>query len=53
MSSVNKQALREEFDTLKGRFKQLSADDKMSDESRTLIQALLMLFEVLMVLTPA
>jgi transposase len=48
MSNVNKQALREEFDTLKAQFEQLSADGKISDESRTLFQALLMLFQVLM-----
>ncbi len=48
MATVNKQSLREEFDTLKGRFEQLSADGKMTEESRTLFQALLMLFELLM-----
>jgi transposase len=48
MASVNQQLLREEFDTLKARFEQLSADGKMAGESRALFQALLMLFEVLM-----
>ena len=48
MASVNKQSLREEFDTLKVRFEQLSADGKMTEDSRTLFQALLMLFELLM-----
>ncbi len=48
MATVNKQSLREEFDTLKARFEQLSADGKMTEESRTLFQALLMLFELLM-----
>lgn len=48
MASVNKQSLREEFDTLKAQFEALSTDGKVSAESRTLIQALLMLFEVLM-----
>lgn len=48
MATVNKQSLREEFETLKGRFEQLSKDGKMSAESRTLFEALLMLFELLM-----
>ena len=48
MASVNKQSLREEFDTLKARFEQLSADGKMAAESRALFQAMLMLFELLM-----
>lgn len=48
MASVNKQSLREEFDALKGRFKQLCTDGKITDESRDLFQALLMLLELLM-----
>ena len=48
MPSVNKQSLREEFDSLKVRFEQLSAAGKMSEDSRTLFQAMLMLFELLM-----
>lgn len=48
MASVNKQSVREEFDTLKARFERLCADDPMAPESRALFQALLMLFEVLM-----
>ncbi len=48
MASVNKQSLREEFDTLKARFEGLCADDKMATESRALFQAMLMLFELLM-----
>jgi hypothetical protein len=48
MASLNKASLREEFDTLKGRFEHLCAEGKMGDESRTLFQALLMLFELLM-----
>ena len=48
MASVNKHALRQEFDTLKVRFEQLAADGKLSAESRALFQAMLMLFEVLM-----
>ncbi len=49
MASINKQSLREEFDTLKAHFKDLSANGKVGEESRALIQAMLMLFEVLMV----
>ncbi len=48
MASVNKNSLREEFDTLKAQFEHLSADGKMAAESRALFQAMLMLFEVLM-----
>jgi transposase len=48
MPSLNKASLREELDTLKGRFERLCAEGKMGEESRTLFQALLMLFEVLM-----
>ena len=48
MASVNKQSLREEFDTLKARFERLSADGTMAAESRALFQAMLMLVEVLM-----
>ena len=48
MASVNKQSLREEFDALKGRFGQLNADGKMAGESRALVEALLMLLELLM-----
>jgi transposase len=48
MASVNKQSLREEFDALKAEFERLCADGKMAVESRTLFQAMLMLFEVLM-----
>jgi len=46
--SVNKQSLREEFDALKGRFEQLCADGKMAGESRALVEALLMLLQLLM-----
>lgn len=48
MSSVNNTSLREEFDTLKGQFKHLSSGGQMTEESRALFQAMLMLFEVLM-----
>jgi transposase len=45
--SLNKQSLREEFTALKGRFGQLSTDGKVGPESRALIEALLMLMQVL------
>ncbi len=48
MPSVNRQSLREEFDTLKMQFEHLSAEGKMGPESRALVQAMLMLFELLM-----
>lgn len=48
MASVNQASLREEFDTLKGRFERLCAEGKMAEESRTLFQAMLMLLGVLM-----
>ena len=48
MSSVNRQSLREEFDTLKAQFEHLSAEGKMGPETRTLFQSMLMLFELLM-----
>lgn len=48
MPSVNKQSLREEFTALKERFGQLSSDGKVGAESRALIEALLMLMQVLM-----
>jgi len=48
MPRVNRQSLREEFDTLKGRFETLCATGQMGTESRALVEALLMLFELLM-----
>ena len=48
MASVNKQSLREEFDALKGRFERLVAEGKMAAESRALVEALLMLLQLLM-----
>ena len=48
MASVNKQSLREEFDTLKGRFTQQCSEGKITAESRALFEALLMLLQVLM-----
>jgi transposase len=48
MARLEKASLREEFDALKGRFEHLCADGKLGTEARALIQALLMLFELLM-----
>jgi transposase len=47
VASVNKQSLREEFDALKGRFERLVTDGKMAGESRALVEALLMLLQLL------
>ena len=47
MASVNRQSLRDEFTALKERFGQLSSDGKVGAESRALIEALLMLMQVL------
>jgi len=48
VASVNKQSLREELDTLKGRFKQQCEAGRMTGDNRELFQALLMLLELLM-----
>ena len=48
VASVNKQALRDEFDTLKAEFERLTANCKMAAESRALLHSMLMLYEVLM-----
>ena len=40
MATVNKHALREEFERLKAKFGRLSAAGAMSAETRTLINAL-------------
>ena len=48
MATVNKASLRTEFDALKARFESLCAAGKMSAESRALVDALLMLLELLM-----
>ena len=48
MATVNKASLRSEFDALTARFESLCAEGKMSAESRALVDALLMLFKVLM-----
>jgi len=50
VASLNKQSLREEFTALKERFGQLSSDGKVGAESRALIEALLMLMQVLIAL---
>lgn len=47
MASINKSSLREEFDTLKGELERHCAAGKVAAETRTLIQALLALFELL------
>jgi len=48
MATANKQSLREEFDALKAQFAALLAAGKITTETRTLIQAMLMLFELLL-----
>ena len=48
MATVNKASLRSEFEALEGRFAELCAADKMSAEGRALVEALLMLFRLLM-----
>ena len=48
MATVNKSSLRAEFDALKARFESLCVEGKMSADSRAVVDALLMLFEVLM-----
>jgi transposase len=48
VASVNKQSLREEFETLKSRFDALCRDGKISAESHALFQGMLALFQVLM-----
>ena len=48
MARVNKASLRAEFDALKDEFERLSAQGKVGAEIRALVQALLMLFELLM-----
>jgi len=47
LASVNKQSLREELDAHKARFAQLVAEGKMPGEGRALVEALLMLLELL------
>ena len=48
MPSVNRQSLREELDTLKGQFERLSATGKVGAEIGALVQALLMLLDLVM-----
>jgi hypothetical protein len=48
VASVNRVSLRAEFEGLKGQFEALCARGRISAEGRALIQALLMLFELLM-----
>jgi transposase len=47
MASINKSSLREEFDALKRELERQCAAGKLAPETRTLIQALLALFELL------
>lgn len=48
MAFINKKSVREEFDTLKIQFENLSSDGKIPGETRLLFQSMLMLFEVVM-----
>jgi len=48
MPSVNRQSLREEFDAIKAEFKRLSSSGQVSGETRTLIQGMIMLFELVL-----
>lgn len=48
MARVNKTSLRTEFEALKVRFAALCADGRMTPEGRALVDALLMLFELLL-----
>ena len=48
MATVNRHSLIQEFDTLKARFEALCAEGTMSPQTRTLFEALLALFAVLM-----
>ena len=48
MAKVDKQSLRDEFASLKGQFKHLSAKEGMSTETRALIRTMIMLFEVIL-----
>lgn len=47
MPSVNKQSLRQEFDQLKGNYQHLLNEGKITPEVATLVQAMFMLFELL------
>ncbi len=48
MATVNKASLRSEFDALKGRFESLRESGGMGPDAQALVEALLMLFELLM-----
>jgi len=45
MATINKQSLRDEFDSIKSDFKRLSSNGTMTAEGQALFKALLMLFE--------
>jgi len=47
MPSVNRKSLREEFDQLKEKFKDLSDEDKVTPEVDALLHAMIILFELL------
>lgn len=48
MSSVNKQSVRDEFDSLKSSFKKLADENKVSPECLPLFNSLIVLFELLL-----
>ena len=48
MPQVEKASLRAEFDALKGRFERLCADGQLGAEGRALVEALLLLFELVL-----
>ncbi len=48
MAQVEKASLRAEFATLKGRFARLCADGQLGGEGRALVEALLLLFELML-----
>lgn len=47
MATVNKQSLRDEFDRIKSDFDQLSADNKITPEVKTLINGMMLLLNLL------
>jgi hypothetical protein len=49
MPSVNKQSVREEFEQIKVRFRNLSNEGKISPETTALFQSMVMMFELLIV----
>ena len=47
MSSVHKESVRDEYDRIKGEFKKLSSDNKISPESLLLFKSMMTLIELL------